>query len=53
MTFLMIIRYGADTNLKNIFGITPLGLASKKGLKKIAWFLRFKKIIKFFKNFYK
>jgi ankyrin repeat protein/serine/threonine protein kinase len=49
----LLIGYGADPNLKNIFGITPLGLASKKGLKKIAWFMRFKKIIKFFKNFIK
>jgi ankyrin repeat protein/serine/threonine protein kinase len=49
----LLIGYGADPNLKNIFGITPLGLASKKGHKKIAWFLRFKKIIKFFKNFIK
>ena len=47
----LLIGYGADPDLKNIFGITPLGLASKKGHKKIAWFLRFKKIIKFFKNF--
>jgi ankyrin repeat protein/serine/threonine protein kinase len=49
----LLIRYGADPNLKNIFGITPLGLASKKGHKKIAWFIRFEKIIKFFKNFIK
>jgi ankyrin repeat protein/serine/threonine protein kinase len=49
----LLIRYGADNNLKNIFGITPLGLASKKGYKKIAWFLRYQKIIKFFKNFIK
>jgi ankyrin repeat protein len=53
MTFLMIIGYGADPNLKNIFGITPLRLAYKKGHKKIAWFLRFQKIIKFFKDIIK
>ena len=49
----LLINYGADPNLKNIFGITPLGLASKKGHKKIARFLRYQKIIKFFKKIIK